>query len=114
MDNHSLRAFAQEQRVAKLDLCSGFDADDAISCIHGTKVQNLLGSSTQTHLRVIRGCGRFVGATRTACFSWLGKTLSVITDGAFARDGCPALARPDRAACLAGARAMNGPLVTFS
>jgi hypothetical protein len=98
----------------QLELCADFGAEDAVSCIHGTKVQNLLGSSTRTYLRVIRGCGRFVGTTRSACFSWLGKTLSVITDGAFAREGCKALAPPDRNACRAGARAMNGPLVTFS
>jgi len=100
--------------VDQLKLCADFDSEDAVSCIHGTKVQNLLGSPTSTYLRVIHGCARFAGGTRTACYSWLGKPLSVITDGGFARDGCPTLAPRDRAACLAGARSMNGPLVTFS
>ena len=36
----------------------------------------------------------FTGATRTACYRWLGKAVAVLTDGAFAREGCPLLERP--------------------
>jgi hypothetical protein len=100
--------------IDQLGLCSDFRGRDAVSCIHGTKVQNLLGSSTATFLGVIRSCNLFAGATRNACYFWLGKTLSVVTDGRFRQDGCPSLARAAREACVAGARSMNGPLVTFS
>jgi hypothetical protein len=34
----------------------------------------------------------FGGAVRAACFRWLGKTLAVLTNGTFARSGCPRLA----------------------
>ena len=85
-----------------------------MSCIHGTKVQNLLGSSTATYVGVIRNCAVFRASARRACYFWLGKTLSVVTDGRFRRDGCPALSPAARAACVAGAKSMNGPLVTFS
>ena len=100
--------------ATQLEVCSDFRGRDAVSCIHGTKVQNLLGSSTGTFLAMIRNCNLFQGATRRACYFWLGKTLSVVTDGGFRRDGCPSLARAARDACVAGARSMNGPLVTFS
>ena len=100
--------------VEQLRLCAKLGGADAVSCIHGTKVQNLLGSPTATYVRVIRGCARFSGATRDACYTWLGKTLSVVTDGRFRRAGCTALAAAARRACIAGARTMNGPLVTFS
>jgi hypothetical protein len=63
---------------------------------------------------VIRNCNLFPGATRSACYFWLGKTLAVVTNGGFRRDGCPRLALRARADCVAGARSMNGPLVTFS
>jgi hypothetical protein len=100
--------------AAQLELCSGFRGPDAVSCIHGTKVQNLLGSPTATFVGVIRNCSLFPGTTRTACYFWLGKTLSVVTNSVFRRDGCPRLAPAARRACIAGARSMNGPLVTFS
>ena len=67
--------------IDQLELCSDFYGRDAVSCIHGTKVQNLLGSSTAAFLGVIRNCNLFAGATREACYFWLGKTLSVVTDG---------------------------------
>ena len=100
--------------TAQLQLCSGFRGRDAVSCIHGTKVQNLLGSSTATFVGVIRNCRLFPGTTRSACYFWLGKTLSVVTNGGFRRKGCSRLAQSARDACVAGGRSMNGPLVTFS
>jgi len=63
---------------------------------------------------VIQGCNRFTGATKTGCFDWLGKTISVVTNGRFRTIGCIKLARAAQRACVAGARSMNGPLETFS
>ena len=100
--------------AAQLEVCAEFRGPDAVSCIHGTKVQNLLGSSTATYLGVIRNCAVFRASARRACYFWLGKTLSVVTDGRFRRDGCPALS-PAGARSMRGRReGMNGPLVTFS
>jgi hypothetical protein len=86
-------------------LCRGFQRSEAIACLHGVKAQNLLGQPPEILLGTIERCGLFgVAATREACFRWLGKTLSVVTDGSFAREGCPALRSPDaRRACAAGA-----------
>ena len=100
----------------QLELCAGLDDDrDAVACFRGTKAQNLLGASTAAYVRLVGRCELFTGATRTACYRWLGKAVAVLTDGAFEREGCPLLEHPDaRRWCLAGARAREGALVTFS
>ncbi len=102
--------------AAQLDLCSQLDdARDVENCVKGTKVQNLLGSPTRTYVQLIERCERFRPGSRTACRRWMGKTLAVITDGTFAREGCPALrSGAARRACAEGAAAMDEALVTFS
>jgi hypothetical protein len=98
----------------QLAICAQFRGPDALSCIHGTKVQNLLRYPINTYVGVIEGCDRFAGSTRLACYGWLGKTISVVTNGRFRTAGCGKLAGSARRACVAGARSMNGPLETFS
>jgi hypothetical protein len=102
--------------VAQLQICAGLtEPSDASSCVRGTKVQNLLDYPTSAHVDLIRLCPVFVGAPRADCYRWLGKTLAVLTDGRFARVGCPRLGSPRaRRLCRAGADSMEGPLVTFS
>ncbi len=99
---------------AQLPLCQGFQGREALSCIRGTKVQNLLGQPDETYLELLSRCELFAGATRTGCYEWLGKTITVVTDGEFARTGCPRLRGDARGACAAGAESSEGPLVTFS
>jgi len=100
----------------QLELCADLDDErDAIACIRGTKAQNLLGASTASYVRLLGRCELFDGATRAACYRWLGKAVAVLTDGAFGRQGCPSLASTDaRRLCLAGARELEAALVTFS
>jgi hypothetical protein len=102
--------------AVQLELCADFEEPgDAVACIRGTKVQNLLGSTTGTYVDVLAGCEAFTGVVRAACYSWLGKAVAVLTDGAFERDGCPALEHRDaRRLCAAGARELESALVTFS
>jgi hypothetical protein len=102
--------------AVQLRLCAAFPVSaEATSCIRGTKVQNLLGASTATFVRLLGGCERFNGPARGACYRWLGKTVAVLTDGAFEQEGCPELAHPDAVRdCRAGARTMEDALVTFS
>jgi hypothetical protein len=101
--------------AAQLRICARLGARaDVASCVRGTKVANLLDAPASAHVRLIDGCRRFIVA-RAACYRWLGKALAVVTDGAFARDGCPRLSRPAaRRQCAAGASTMEDPLVTFS
>ena len=102
--------------AAQLAICARLAAAaDAASCVRGTKVAKALESPTAARLRLIDGCRRFAAAARAACYRWLGKALAVVTDGAFARDGCPRLSPPGaRRACEQGASTMEDPLVTFS
>jgi hypothetical protein len=102
--------------AAQLRICADIGApSDAAQCVRGTKVQNLPDSSTRDYVRLIEGCERFTADARPACYRWLGKALAVVTDGRFARSGCPELAGADaRRQCRAGARTMNEALVTFS
>jgi hypothetical protein len=98
----------------QLRICAAVeDRSDAGNCIRGTKVQNLLDAPDR-HLALIRRCASFSGATRGVCYRWLGRTLAVLTDGEFARAGCPQLAAAARRECEAGASEMDEALVTFS
>ena len=101
---------------AQLRLCADLEHEsDAIACIRGTKAQNLLGAGTETYVGLLGGCEGFPGRVRAACYRWLGKAVAVLTDGAFERQGCPALQAPDaRRLCAAGAGEREGALVTFS
>ena len=101
--------------AVQLEICAALsDPADAESCIRGTKVQNLLGQPAPALVALIRRCGLFRDGTARACYRWLGKTIAVVTDGDFARTGCPQLTGGARAECRAGAASMEQALVTFS
>jgi hypothetical protein len=100
---------------AQLAICAQLPAaGDAASCVRGVKVQNLLGAPNDAYVRLIGSCELFSGESRSACYRWLGKTITVVTDGAFARTGCPQLVLRARRDCAAGARSSKDALVTFS
>ena len=99
----------------QLELCAQLPtAGEAVSCVRGTKVQNLLGASIDEFVRLIGRCEVLPAAARGACYRWLGKTITVVTDGAFANSGCPQLVGAGRRECAAGARSVDDALVTFS
>jgi hypothetical protein len=101
----------------QLAMCASMPTTaDAVSCVHGTKVQNMLGSPTGAFVELIGRCELFADdEARLACYRWLGKTLAVMTDGVFAETGCPKIASAvGRRQCLAGAATMEDALVTFS
>jgi hypothetical protein len=99
----------------QLSFCAELDGEDAVSCIRGTKVQNLITSPPEDLVALIRQCDGFPAETRLACYRWLGKVLAVLTDGEFEQYGCRTLADSrSRRACLRGVGEIEGPLVTFS
>jgi len=104
--------------AAQIVLCSRLRSNaDAESCVHGTKAQNLLEASEDRLVRLIEGCQRFGdrAGPRRECYRWLGRTLAVLTDGEFARSGCPRLRQAAaRRDCAAGAARIDDALVTFS
>jgi hypothetical protein len=60
-------------------------------------------------------CERFGHPAQGACYRWLGKILAVLTDGEFARAGCPRLTgAAAQRECAFGASQMDEALVTFS
>lgn len=99
----------------QLAICGELDGDEAVSCIHGTKVQNLIASPPEEHIALLGSCDGFPGATRLECYRWLGKVLAVLTNGAFEQYGCGSVpGARSRRACVEGAGEIDEPLVTFS
>lgn len=95
--------------------CAAIHGEDAVSCIHGANTQVLANRSLSVQVRLLRSCRRIDAPARLACYEWLGKVLSVVTDGRFASAGCRSLAgAAPKAACRRGAADMDGALVTFS
>jgi len=101
--------------AVQIDLCADLAAaSDAEACVRGVKVQNLMGRPTAEFVELVDRCS-VLGQARDACYRWLGKTVAVLTDGAFAREGCPRLrGAAARRACAAGAATMDDALETFS
>jgi hypothetical protein len=98
----------------QLPLCAQLDEADVEPCIRGTKVQNLLSEPPEALVDLIGRCELFSGEPREACYRWLGKTIAVVTDGAFADEGCPQLEADAERLCRDGAASMEAALVTFS
>jgi hypothetical protein len=99
----------------QLAICAELDGDDAVFCVHGTKVQNLIASPPEEHVALLDRCDGFPAATRLECYRWLGKVLAVLTNGAFEQYGCGSVRNGDsRRVCVQGAEEMDDPLVTFS
>jgi hypothetical protein len=87
----------------QMRVCARLLGLDARACVRGVADQALAGEPRR-QLELIRMC-------RTSdCYAWLGRTLSVVTNGGFR---CRALAR-GRGACETGASRMRDALVTFS
>ena len=101
--------------AVQLSICSELRGADVVSCIRGTKVQNLIASPGEELVALLRQCDAFPAATGLECYRWLGKVLAVVTNGEFEALGCPAApSERARRACVEGARATGGPLETFS
>ena len=98
----------------QLAYCAELDGEEAVSCIHGTKVQNLIAAPPEDLIALVRRCDGFPRSTRVACYRWLGKVLAVLTNGKFEQYGCAVPEALSRRACLRGAAEIDGPLVTFS
>jgi hypothetical protein len=92
---------------------TGADADP-LNCLRGVTVPSI-ANRLRAQLRLIETCGRLPLTTRWGCYSWFGRTLSVVTDGAFRRTGCTKL-EPAHAvhSCAAGADRRGEALRTFS
>ena len=97
----------------QMQICVRLRGRDAEACVRGVPDQALAGLPAK-QLELIRRCARVAAAAQRGCYEWLGRTLAVITNGAFRVRGCTKLESSGRRACVAGAARMNGALVTFS
>jgi hypothetical protein len=104
-------------------ICAGLRGRDASACLRGVPSQALAGEpgrqlrlirACSRQLRLIRACSRITVAARSECYAWLGRTLAVVTNGAFSERGCMKLTGSARSACVAGAKRLDAALVTFS
>jgi hypothetical protein len=94
--------------------CGKLTGTDTLNCLRGVDVPLLVGNRFE-ELRLIETCADLPLTTRWGCVSWFGRTLAVVTNGAFRRSGCPALdTLHERVTCVAGAKRMSEPLRTFS
>jgi hypothetical protein len=101
--------------AAQLSICTELEGEDVLSCIRGTKVQNLIASPGEELVALLRRCDTFPAATALECYRWLGKVIAVLTNGEFEQFGCPAApSERARRACVQGAQATDEPLETFS
>jgi hypothetical protein len=97
----------------QMRICAQMSGADAAACLRGVPDQAFEGQPAK-QLALIRACGRIALAARSGCYEWLGRTLAVVTNGAFRERGCGRLRSSARLACLAGAKRMDAALVTFS
>lgn len=94
--------------------CGDLAGSDTIDCLRGVVVPSVANQPFE-RLRLIRTCADLPKTTRSRCFGWFGRTLTLVTDGRFRRIGCRQLGDPlARVWCSAGAARTGRPLRTFS
>lgn len=98
---------------AQFRICSHLKGADVDSCLRGVGTQDL-PDAFSSGLKLIAQCRSLAASARAGCYSWFGRTLTVLTDGRFGKQGCRQLtSRAGRAGCAAGARRIDDPLITF-
>jgi len=110
----SLSLSRSREPVDHARTCGQLEGSDTIDCLRGVSVPSVANKPFE-RMRLIRTCADLPRTTRSRCFNWFGRTLTVVTDGRFRQIGCARLADPRaRVWCTAGAERTNRPLRTFS
>jgi hypothetical protein len=100
---------------AQMRTCSRMPAGFEVACARGVRVPGVALAPSGERMGLISDCGAFERRALFGCFWWLGLSLNVVTNGRFAKHGCPELGSvSERRWCAEGASAYQGPLVTFS
>jgi len=98
----------------QFDVCSRLPTGDILACLHGVGYVDV-PPSLDSELSFTERCGALPAGARAPCFVWVGTAMGVLTNGSFAKTGCPSLHSPAaRAYCVAGVKLMSQPLVTFA
>ena len=110
----SLLVSRERDPVDHARVCTALQGVDTYNCLRGINVPGLEGKTFE-QLRLVRTCDDLPGATDAWCYRWFGRTLAVLTDGAFRTQGCSQLADEYAAAqCARGGARTSRPLRTFS
>jgi hypothetical protein len=110
----SLLVSRERDPVDHARVCTELSGTDTYNCLRGVNVPALDGKSFE-QLRLLNTCGGLPSETRSWCFNWISRTLSVVTDGAFAKGACAQLDdERDRVSCTVGSKRTSRPLRTFS
>ena len=109
----SLLVSRERDPVDHARVCRELELTDTYNCLRGVNVPALEGKRFE-QLRLLDTCGDLPSETRSWCFGWFGRTLSIVTDGTFRTTGCTQLEGADRASCRRGGERTSRPLRTFS
>jgi hypothetical protein len=114
MSGASLLVSRERDPVDHARVCNEVEGTDTYNCLRGVNVPALEGRRFE-QLRLIRTCNALPSTTNAWCYRWFGRTLAVLTDGAFRLTGCPQLAGASaQGHCRRGAARTGLPLRTFS
>lgn len=94
-------------------LCRGLRVSDIASCLRAVPVENV-GSWWGSQVALIRTCAHMKRGARSGCYRWFGRTLNVVTNGAFIRRCSNLASASGRNDCRAGARDYRRALITFA
>jgi hypothetical protein len=98
----------------QFSVCRGLPAGDVVACLHGVGYVDI-PPALNSLVSFIGRCGTLPAGTKAACFVWVGTAMGVMTNGSFAKTGCPSLHSPSaRDDCVAGVKLMSQPLITFA
>jgi hypothetical protein len=110
----SLLVSRERDPVDHARVCTRLQGSDTYDCLRGVNVPALEGKVFE-QLRLVRTCGDLPAATIAWCYRWFGRTLAILTDGAFRASGCSQLAGASALGhCRRGGARTHLPLRTFS
>jgi hypothetical protein len=96
-----------------LEIRSRLTGRDPVNCVRAIRVAGLAGRPEE-QLELVRACGTMPSRTVRECQEWLGRALTVVSNGRFAQEGCARLTSTAQESCRAGAGESRTPLITFA
>jgi len=94
-------------------LCRTLSGRDVVSCLRSVPVEQIAGSPSR-QVELIQTCAGVAGLAQGGCYEWLGRALTVVTNGRF-EESCGRLRyEATRARCTTGATHFRDALVTFA
>jgi hypothetical protein len=96
-----------------LEVCAELTGRDPVNCVRAIRVAALAERPVE-QAELIRACRRLPAPTVRECQEWLGRSLTVVSNGRFASQGCGLLTSRALSSCRVGADQARSPLITFA